>query len=121
MIRINGNRYPKPDTGLNFEVATLVDAGKNANGSLVGQKVGRDQYKINALKWTRLSASEWSAILKECEKFIFTIQFPDMVNNRMITLQMYPSNRSAQPLEVGSNGLPTSYKNCQVNFIDTGR
>ncbi|MDF2610038.1 MAG: hypothetical protein K0R92_1512 [Lachnospiraceae bacterium] len=121
MIKINGKTFPSPDRGLVFEVATFVDGGKNANAEFVGQKIGRDQYKIDSLQWFRLDASVWSEMLKEFEKFVINVTFPDMVHNQMITLQMYPGNRTAEPLELGANGIPTVYKNCKCNIIDCGR
>lgn len=121
MIKINGKSFPSPDKGLGFEVATYVNAGKNANGEFVGQKIGRDQYKIDGLQWYMLDAATWSAILKEFDKFVVTVTFPDMVKNEMITLQMYPGNRTAQPEVVDANGMPTMYKQCKVNIIDCGR
>jgi hypothetical protein len=122
MIKINGKEFPSPDRGLTFEVATFVDGGKNAKAEFIGQKVGRDQYKIDALQWFRLDAVTWSALLKEFEKFVINVTFPDMVNNKMITLQMYPGNRTAEPLEVDPiTNLPTVYKNCKCNIIDCGR
>lgn len=121
LIKINGKSFPSPDRGLNFEVATFIDGGKNSIGELVGQKVGRDQYKINNLQWFYLDAVTWSNILKEFKAFFVTVEFPDMVENRWITLRMYPGNRTAEPLELDKNtGLPKSYKNCKVNIIDCG-
>lgn len=120
LIKINGKSFPSPDMGLSFEVATFVSGGKNANGTMIGQKVGRDQYKIDKLQWFYLDAATWSNILKEFKSFFVTVEFPDMVNNRWITLKMYPGNRTAEPLELSSNGLPKSYKNCKVNIIDCG-
>lgn len=120
-ITVNGKSFPSPDIGLNFEVATLVNGGKNANGEFVGQKIGRDQYKIDNLQWFYLDAVTWSNILKEFSKFAVTVKFPDMVNNSWITLLMYPGNRTAVPFETDSiTGLPTFYKTCKVNIIDCG-
>ncbi|WFR56381.1 hypothetical protein QA584_22625 [Anaerocolumna sp. AGMB13025] len=121
-ITVNGKSFPSPDIGLNFEVATLVNGGKNANGEFVGQKIGRDQYKIDNLQWFYLDAATWSKILKEFDKFAVSVRFPDMVNNTWITLLMYPGNRTAVPSgEINkSTGLPIAYKNCKVNIIDCG-
>ncbi len=120
-IMVNGKSFPSPDRGLNFEVATMVNGGKNASGEFVGQKVGRDQYKINNLQWFLLDAATWSSILKEFNRFTVTVKFPDMVNNKWTTLLMYPGNRTAEPLELSeATGLPVSYKNCKVNIIDCG-
>ena len=57
VITINGREFPAPDVGGNLVVATNVSSGKNANGEFVGQKVGRDQYKFDALQWKFLDAA----------------------------------------------------------------
>ena len=119
-IYINGKEFPSPDRGLEFLVATFVSSGKNANGEFVGQRVGRDQYKLNNLVWNKLDASTWSAMLKEFQEFVVTVKFPDMVNNDWLTLRMYPGDRTAQPLQVGADGLPTMYSQCEVNIVDCG-
>lgn len=117
---INNEKVPAPDIGANLIVSTNVDAGKNANGSFAGQRVGRDQYKIESLQWSVLEASEWSKILKLFSDFRVLVRFPDMVNNSFVTLAMYPGNRSAVPIEFSDEGLPTKYKQCKVNIIDCG-
>lgn len=120
VITINEKEFPAPDIGANLIVATNVNDGKNANGEFVGQKVGRDQYKIDGLQWKFLDAETWSKILQEFESFIVTAKIPDMVNNRFLTIRMYPGNRTATPVEFDRNGLPTKYKDCKVNLIDCG-
>lgn len=120
-IRINGLVCPYPKRGLELMTATIVDAARNANGTTVGQRVGRDQYKINQLVWPALSAAQWSAILRQFENFYVTVTFPDMVHNSWKTLRMYPGDRTAEPYWVDENtGLPTLYINCKVNIIDCG-
>lgn len=120
MISINGHWVPYPKRGLELITTTLVDSGRNANGQVVGQKIGRDQYKINALEWPWLTAEEWSTILQGFSNFYATVTFPDQVNRNYITLKMYPGDRSAKPYYVDEEGLPTHYTNCKVNIIDTG-
>ena len=120
-IKINGLVCPYPKRGLELMTATIVDAARNANGTTVGQRVGRDQYKINQLVWPALSAYQWSAILRQFSGFYATVTFPDMVYNRWKTLRMYPGDRTAEPYWVDeSTGLPTLYINCKVNIIDCG-
>ena len=68
VITINGREFPAPDVGGNLVVATNVSSGKNANGEFVGQKVGRDQYKFDALQWKFLDAATWSAMLQEFDR-----------------------------------------------------
>lgn len=48
-ITINGTKFPQPRRGLELLSATIVDSARNANGVVVGQKVGRDQQKLNNL------------------------------------------------------------------------
>ncbi len=106
---------------MEFIVATTVSDGKNANGEFVGQKVGRDQYKADALIWHRLSAEVWAEMLQEFERFVVIARIPDMVHNSWLTIRMYPGNRSATPAEINPiTGLPSMYHNCKVNLVDCG-
>lgn len=120
VITINGREFPAPDIGGNLVVATNVSDGKNALGEFVGQKVGRDQYKFDALQWKFLDAATWSAMLQEFDKFVVVARIPDMVNNRFVTIKIYPGNRAATPIAFDASGLPTQYRDCKVNLIDCG-
>ena len=120
VLTINGKDFPAPDIGGTLVVSTNVSAGKNALGEFIGQKVGRDQYKFDNLQWKFLDAETWSSMLKEFDKFVVTARIPDMVNNRMITIRMYPGNRTAVPIEFDVMGQPTRYRDCKVNIIDCG-
>lgn len=120
VITINGREFPAPDIGGNLVVATNVSDGKNANGEFVGQKVGRDQYKFDALQWKFLPAKTWTTMLQEFDKFVVVARIPDMVNNRFVTIKMYPGNRTATPIEFDRDGLPIRYRDCKVNLIDCG-
>lgn len=120
-IKINGHAYPQPRRGLELLDATIVDAARNGNAVTVGQKIGRDQQKVNNLEWGFLTAEQWSALLKEFENFYVTVTYPDMVNNCWTTRKMYPGDRTATPLWLDPvTGLPASYINCKVNLIDCG-
>lgn len=120
-IWINDLQVPSPDRGLNLVVSTNVSDGKNSNGEFVGQKIGRDQDKIDSLQWKFLTAEQWSAILREFDEFVVLVKFPDMVNNCWKTQRMYPGNRTASPWAVNPDtGLPSMYKDCKVNIVDCG-
>ena len=119
-LAINGYELPSPKRGVRPMVATLVDSGRNANGSVVGQRVGRDQYKIDGLEWPWLTAGEWSQILRLLSNFFVYVTFVDPVSNTKKTIRMYPGDRSAEPYWVTDSGTPTHYRNCKVNLIDCG-
>jgi hypothetical protein len=119
-ITINGREFPAPARFPKLVVTTLVDAARNASGQVVGQKIGRDQYKVEALTWPVLDADTWSAMLKEFDNFFFMATIWDMVNNDWVTLKMYPGDRTADVLKTDGNSRPTKYKDCSVNIIDCG-
>lgn len=119
-IAINGYELPPPKRGITPIVTTIVDAGRDANGTVVGQRIGRDQYKLDELVWPWLTAAQWSKILSILSHFFVYVTFPDPVTNRLITIKMYPGDRKGEPYYVDGNDMPTHYYNCRVNLIDVG-
>lgn len=119
-LEINGYELPPCDRGVSIVVTTVVDSGRNANGAVVGQRVGRDQYKIDGLEWSYLTAGQWETILSILHNFFVYVKFNDPVTGKRKTLRMYCGDRTAEPYWVTKNGTPTHYRNCKVNLIDTG-
>ena len=119
-LAINGYELPPPKRGVKPIVTTVVDAGRNANGAVVGQRVGRDQYKIDGLEWAWLTADQWSKILSVLNQFFVYVTFIDPVSNSKKTIKMYCGDRSAEPYWVDADGNPTHYRNCKFNLIDVG-
>ena len=120
-IKVNGKPFPAPKRYPNMVVTTAVNSARNANNKVVGQKIGRDNYKMDNLEWPYLDAATWSAMLKEFDRdFFVSVQFWDMVNNDWITLTMYPGDRTADVFKIDSEGKPTHYINCKVNIVDAG-
>ena len=120
-LNVNGHDWPYPKRGVTPTVTTIVDAGRNANGIVIGQRLGRDQYKIDNLEWPVLSADQWESMLQDISGFYFPVTFYDPVTQTQKTLTMYCGDRTAEPYWVDANGKPTMYINCKVNLIDTGR
>lgn len=120
----NSNRtviFPPPKRGLTYIVSTNVDSGRNANGEVVGQKVGRDIYKLDQMEWPWLAASTWEDMLQIFDEFFVTVRFWDFVNGKWVTLKMYPGDRSAQPYWLSKDDdHPLYYTDCKVNLIDCG-
>ena len=120
-LAINGTELPPCKRGVSVLVTTVVDSGRNANGVVVGQKIGRDQYKIDNLEWSYLTADEWEGILSLMTDFFFNVTFYDPVTQSKKTLKMYCGDRSAEPYWVNTKtGKPTAYINCKVNLVDVG-
>lgn len=121
IITVNGKEFPAPQRGLEFIVSTLVNSGRNANGEVIGQVVGRNQNKLNNLVWPWLDAQTWADMLQAFNDFFVIVRFPDMTTNTWKTLKMYPGDRSAEPYWIDpKTKMPTYYINCKVNIIDCG-
>lgn len=121
-VYINGKPFPYPsrDSGLQT-VVTLVDNARAADGSMRGEKIGRDQSKVE-LMWSALTPEQWSEMLQEFDKFEFTIRYIDMVTNDWITRTFYVGDRSAKPYLIDPiTNRPKWYLNCKANVIDTGK
>lgn len=119
-LEINGYELPPSKRGVSVVVTTVVDAGRDANGAVVGQRVGRDQYKIDGLEWSWLTAEQWESILSSLKNFFVYVTFHDPVTNGKKTIKMYTGDRTGEPYWVNSSGKPTHYRNCKFNLIDTG-
>ena len=123
IFKINGHIYPAP-SNLTGVTATMVDASRNANGVMVGQKVGRDQYKLDNLQWNLLPVETWKDILHEFKDFFALVTFfaPDTASWK--TLKMYPGDRTQEYVKAemyyNADGTPTHWQNCKVNIIDVG-
>lgn len=120
-ISVNGYDFPSPKRGLKPTVSTLVDSGRNANGAVVAQRIGRDQYKLDGLEWPWLPAETWSEILTVLSDFFVYVTFTDPVKNKKVTIKMYPGDRTAEPYYLDEDDEnPIFYTNCKVNLIDCG-
>lgn len=119
-IKINGQKVPYPDRGLKLVISTLTEGGRNKNGKVVAEKVGRDQNKIDSLQWSFLTAEEWSFILNLVKDFYIDVTFPNMLTNSPQTLRMYIGDREAEPYFIDDSDMPTHYINCKFNIIDVG-
>ena len=122
MIWINGIKLPYSDRGLKILRSQLVDSGRNALGQVVAQKIGgRRLLKLDSLQWSYLTASEWSTILTEIEKFEGTVKFWDARTNDWFEEKVYWGDASEEPFEINTTtGEILTYRNCKCNIIDMG-
>lgn len=120
-ITVNGYDFPSPRRGAKPTVSTIVNAGRNANATLVGQRIGRDQYKLDGLEWPWLPAEIWSRMLTVLDHFFVYVTFWDPVSDGQRTIKMYPGDRTGEPYWIDlDTGKPLFYLNCKVNLIDCG-
>lgn len=120
-IYINDIAFPYPDKASGLQsVQTLVDSSRNANGTMVGERIGRDVAKVE-LMWNVLTPEEWSAILQVMQNFTFTVRYLDMVTNAWKVRTFYVGDRSARPYWIDPvSNRPRYYLECKANIIDVG-
>lgn len=121
-LNVNGYDFPCPRDGFSYTISTTVNEGRNANNAVVGQRVGRDLYKLDNMEWVGLSPETWQMMLKAVEPFFVPVTFEDYRTGNPITITMYPGDRTATPLFVDPKTHKVlKYRNCQFNLIDAGR
>ncbi len=98
-LNVNGYDFPAPRRGFSWTITTTVDGGRNVNNAVVGQRVGRDLYKLDNLEWVGISPETRRMMLNALKPFYVPVTFEDMANpGKVITVTMYPGDRSGQPL-----------------------
>lgn len=118
---VNGVSFPTPRYGFQYTISTAVDAGRNVNGVVTGQKIGRDLFKFDNMEWVGLTPAKWRTMLKAVEDFYFDVTFEDYRTGEATTIKMYHGDITAKPLFADdSSYLVTKYESCKMNFIDCG-
>lgn len=120
-LNINGYDVPCPAVGFEYTVSTLVNSGRNVNGAVIGQVIGRPLYKFNNLRWVGLSPEERRKILQAIEPFYVQVTFEDVLSGGNKTITMYPSDRQIKPLFVNKETHEvTQDEVLSFNLIDCG-
>ena len=120
-LNVNGYDFPCPKVGFQYIISSTVNAGRNANNAVIGQRVGRDLYKLNSMSWAMLEPETWQMMLRAVEDFYIPVTFEDYRTGEPITITMYPGDRTATPLFVdGNTHKVKKYENCKFNLIDAG-
>lgn len=95
-----------------FEVETLVDAGRSADGYFIGSVIGDDKSKINCA-YPPLSNELAHLVFSTFHrptggKFIVWVKFYDIRVNAVVVKRMYVGNRKGQPIKWGPNVMPSN-------------
>lgn len=112
---------PNPDNpSAENIISTLVNSGRNANGIVTAQKIGRDQEKTS-LTWSFLNKEEWEELLRFWdENFFFKFTYYSRVKGQRITRTFYIGDRKDKPFDIDESGEPLAYRDCSANVVDTG-
>lgn len=122
-LNVNGYDFPPPRRGFSWTISTIVNAGRNANNAVIGDRVGRDLYKLDNMEWVGLTPKQREMMLKAIEPFYVPVTFEDMKKpGHPITIIMYPGDRSGSPLFVDKlTHMVLQDETLKFNLIDTGR
>lgn len=122
-LNVNGYDFPPPRRGFSWTISTTVNAGRNANNAVIGDRVGRDLYKLDNMEWVGLTPKQREMLLKAIEPFYVPVTFEDMKKpGHPITIIMYPGDRSGSPLFVDKlTHMVLQDETLKFNLIDTGR
>lgn len=120
-LQVNGVDFPCPRRGFQYIISTAVDEGRNTSNAIVGQVIGRDLYKLDAMEWACLDADTWQKMLAAVDDFFIPVTFEDYRTGKATTITMYPGDRTAVPLFLNKDThIVEKYENCSFNLIDTG-
>lgn len=120
-LNVNGVDFPCPRAGFQYTISTTVNAGRNANNAVIGQRIGRDLIKLDSMEWVGLEPETWQAMLAAVEDFYIPVTFEDYRTGNPITITMYPGDRTAKPLFADPESHKViKYENCKFNLIDAG-
>ena len=122
-LNVNGYDFPPPRRGFSWTISTTVNAGRNANNAVIGDRVGRDLYKLDNMEWVGLTPKQREMMLKAIEPFYVPVTFEDMKKpGHPITIIMYPGDRSGSPLFVDRlTHMVLQDETLKFNLTDTGR
>lgn len=115
-----GIAFPAPRRGLEILIQTAVNAARNANATFVGEKVGRDNYKLNNLEWAGISGDAAAYILQLFADFTAYATFVMPDSNQMGTIKIYRGDVTVKPLHMNSDGTIKTVEKLAVNIIDCG-
>jgi hypothetical protein len=115
---VNGVKFPSPAPGMSITSSQTVDAGRNLNAAVIGQKVGRRMWKIENLEWHGLDADVWAKMKAAIEPFYIPVTFTGDDNKRH-AITMYPGDTSGTPLFL-DDIFYKNYEVCKFNLIDCG-
>ena len=121
----SGIEIPAPALGSgNTTISTFVNAGRNANGTFIGQTIGNDKLKIE-MSWPALTPTEFMNLLKIFDrgqggKFVNTFRVYDPRTMAYRDVAMYVGDRQGKPIMVADPGTghPRYWTDVQADLIE---
>ena len=98
LVSVDGYDFPEP-SAYSGNTSTLVDAGRNVEGRMVGSIIRDDISKVE-ISWKYLTVEQWARIQKcfrydKGGKFSNNVTFFDQSAGGWVTKEMYVNDRKA--------------------------
>ena len=117
---VDGHAFPYPVHGMEYLYTDAVNNGRNAVGTMIGERVGRTQSKLNNLEWKMLDVWTVHDMIRAFDPFFVIVHYWDLRAGDWIDVKMYPGDRSAMPYYRMSGSIPDKIESFKVNIIDCG-
>lgn len=122
LVTVNGIDLPEPSK-YKGNTATLVDAGRNVEGKMIGSVVRDDVAKVE-LVWNYLTVEQWAEVLSLFTisaggSFINRVTFFDQTTGTWVEREMYVSDRNADAWKRNPrDGSLEGWLNCTLSLIE---
>lgn len=121
---IDGVKLPEPLFGSNnITISTLVDGGRNINGTFIGSTIGNDKISIE-YSFPKLSPEEYQNLLKIFDrrqggKFVNSFYIFDPRINDWVEKEMYVSDRTGTPCMLNKSTLkPNGWRDISLSLVE---
>jgi len=122
LVTVNGIDLPEPSK-YKGNTATLVDAGRNVEGKMIGSVVRDDVAKVEMV-WNYLTVEQWAEVLSLFTisaggSFINPVTFFDQTTGTWVEREMYVSDRNADAWKRNPrDGSLEGWLNCTLSLIE---
>lgn len=104
-------------------ISTLVDGGRNTNGTFVGSVIGDDKLSVD-LEFINLTPEQFKNFLRIFDEkyggsFVNNFKIFDPRINDWTTKEMYVGDRSGRPLRLDKNtGRPLKWGDIKAKLVE---
>lgn len=118
LVTIGGYNLPEPSTYSGL-TSTIVDAGRNVSGYVVGSVVRHDVAKVE-LSWRYLTVQQWATILSLfTDSYYNDVRFFNQSTGTYDVRTMYVSDRSAAMWRRDpDSGAVMGWTNCMLSLVE---
>lgn len=123
LVSVGDFDFPEPSS-YSGNTSTLVNAGRNAQGSMIGAVIRTSVAKVE-ISWKYLTVEQWANIQKCFDEnrggnFVNLVRFFDQSTGGWTVTEMYVSDRKAGMWRRDpETGNVLGWTNCSLSLIET--